>query len=150
MKRGIVLGLALAFAFAGARAQEKVSSTQGKAGAPAAVTLKGFIVDQSCGKGMSKKDNPMQRAASHSRDCALEDACSGSGYGIFSDGKWYTFDKNGSKMVKESVEKDKRERALAYEVTGTLDGTSLTLASLKATSMQAPPAKKEQKPTEMK
>ena len=50
--------------------------------APVAYT--GYVVDQMCAKKMSTKTDVMKRAAGHTKDCALEDACSASGYGIFS------------------------------------------------------------------
>ena len=147
MKRGVALCVAMMLALSLAIAQEQ---NAGMAGGAKTITLKGFVVDQSCGKGMAKKDNPMQKAASHTRDCALEDACSASGYGIFSDGKYYTFDKNGSTMAKGMLEKDKREKALAYEASGTLDGSTLTVASLKPAKLEAPKHKAMQKGAEMK
>ncbi len=150
MKKGIVLGVMLAFALVAARAQDKPADSPKDMKAPATVTLKGYIVDQSCGKGMSKKPNAMQKAASHTQDCALEDACAAAGYGLFSDGKWYVFDQNGSKQVKSSLEKDKREKGLAYEVTGTLDGNTITLASLKPTTLATAVPSKSEKESEKK
>ena len=147
MKRGLALILSTVFLLSFVIAQEK-SGMPMETKAAKTVTLKGYIVDQSCGKGMAKKDNPMQKAASHTRDCALEDACAAAGYGIFSNGKYYTFDKDGSAKAKESLEKDKREKAIAYEATGTLDGTVLTVASLKETKLEQPKGKPAAKPAE--
>lgn len=136
MKRvlGLVVGLALLSATA--MTQEK------KAEAPATVTLKGYVVDQMCAKGMAKKADPMAKAASHTKECALEESCSASGYGIFSDGKWYQFDKEGSLKAKSLIEQEKREKGLAFEVSGTLDGNVLTVASIKETTIAAKTEKK--------
>src|SRR5512140_2293586 len=131
MKYVLALFVGLALLSATAMTQEK------KAEAAPAVTLRGYIVDQSCAKGMAKKADPMTKAASHSKDCALEEACSATGYGIFSDGKLYTFDQEGSKKAKTLIENGKREKGLAFEVTGTLKGNVLTVASIKETTLSA-------------
>lgn len=140
MKRIVALGLLLAFAVASGTAQEKkpemsITSTT--------VTLKGYIVDQMCAKGMLKKDNPMLKAASHSKECALEDACAASGYGLFSDGKWYAFDEAGSKLARGMIEKDKREKGLSYEVSGKVDANRFAVASLKETTLDLKAGKKK-------
>ncbi len=156
MKRGLVVCLIMFFVVGYAGAQEEMTKMAADPKVKPEVTLKGYIVDQACGKGMAKKENAMQKAASHTRDCALEDACSAAGYGVFSNGKYYTFDKGGSEMAKSTLEKDKREKGLAFEVKGTLDGTMLTVASLKPTKLETSKAKTEmksmekEKPAEMK
>lgn len=94
-------------------------------------TLKGYVVDQMCAKGMVKKENFTQKSPGHTKECALEDACAASGYGIFSEGKWYTFDEKGSGLAKSAIEKSSREKALYFEATGTLKGNMLAVASLK-------------------
>jgi len=106
------------------------------------VTLTGYVVDQMCAKGIAKKENVMEKAGGHTKSCALEDGCAESGYGIFSEGKWYVFDEAGSSTAKGLIESSKREKGLFFEATGTLDGKTLTLASLKESS----PKRKESKP----
>ena len=93
--------------------------------------MKGYVVDQMCAKGMAKKDNFSEKAPAHTKDCAMEDACAASGYGIYSDGKWYTFDEKGSALAKAAIEKSPRESGLWFTATGTLKGTELAVASLK-------------------
>jgi hypothetical protein len=85
----------------------------------------------------------MQKAAAHSKECALEDDCSASGYGLFSEGKWYVFDDAGSKQAKAAIEKEKRAKGLSYEVTGTVDGNTLAVASIKETKLGAEVEKKK-------
>jgi hypothetical protein len=134
MKRLVVLCVALAFFATAGSAQEKKPETSP---ASKTVALKGYIVDQMCAKGMAKKVNPMQKAAAHTKECALEDNCSASGFGLFSDGKWYVFDDAGSRQAKTAIEKDKRTKGLSYEVTGTVDGNTLAVASIKETKLEA-------------
>lgn len=97
----------------------------------AKTTLKGYVVDQMCGKGMVKKENISQKAPGHTKECALEDACAASGYGIYSDGKYYTFDEKGNGLAKTAIEKSSREKGLFFEATGVVKGDMLAVASLK-------------------
>lgn len=134
MKRFVAFFVLLAFVTAGGRAQEK--KPEGSS-ALKTVTLKGYIVDQMCAQSMQKRGNPMQKAAAHTKECALEENCSASGYGLFSDGKWYVFDEAGSRKARVVIEKEKRERGLSYEVTGMLEGNKLAVASIKETKLEA-------------
>ncbi|MCI0626302.1 MAG: hypothetical protein L0387_32435 [Acidobacteria bacterium] len=90
-------------------------------------TLTGHLVDQMCGGEM--KD--AAKAADHSKECALMDHCASSGFGIFADGKYVKFDAEGSKKAKALVEKTKKEKDIVIVAEGTLDGSTLTVASLK-------------------
>jgi hypothetical protein len=94
-------------------------------------TLRGYVVDQMCAGKMAKKENAMEKAEGHTKDCALNDQCAASGYGIFSDGKYYKFDAKGSAEAKEIIEKSSREKALYFEAKGTLADDMLTVTSLK-------------------
>jgi hypothetical protein len=100
-------------------------------------TLKGYVVDQMCAGKMAMKENAMEKAEGHSKDCALDDHCSASGYGIFSGGKYYKFDEKGSATAKNLIEKSKREKGLYFEAKGTLGDGTMMLTSLK----EATPAK---------
>jgi hypothetical protein len=101
------------------------------------VTVKGYVVDKMCATGMVKKSDPMERAAKHTKDCALEDHCAASGFGIVSDGKWHAFDPKGSDKAKAAIEGSKREKGLYYEATGSFDGELFTLVSLKEATPEA-------------
>jgi len=90
-------------------------------------TLTGHLVDQMCGGEL--KD--AAKAADHSKECALMDHCASSGFGIFADGKYVKFDSEGSKKAKELVEKTKKDKNITIVAEGTLDGDTLTVASLK-------------------
>ena len=110
-----------------------VSAQDGK---PA--TLKGYVVDQMCAAKMAMKENPMEKAGGHSKDCALDDHCAGSGYGIFSDGKFYKFDEKGSARAKELIEKSKREKGLFFEAKGTVGDGTMMVTSLKEATPPKP------------
>ena len=91
------------------------------------VTLTGHLVDQMCGGEV--KD--AAKAADHSKECALMDHCAASGFGIFANGKYVKFDAEGSKKAKVLVEKTTKEKDITIVAEGTLDGDTLTVASLK-------------------
>ena len=104
-------------------------------------TLNGYVVDQMCAKGMAKKANAMEKAAAHTKECALEESCSKAGYGIFSDGKYYKFDEKGSATAKTLIEKTKRTKGLYFEASGKVGDGSLTVASLKEATPEKVPEK---------
>ena len=68
---GIVL-LATSIVFSSAFGQEKK-----KEGASGEIALQGYLVDQMCANGMVKRgaEQAMERAARHTRVCALEEGC---------------------------------------------------------------------------
>lgn len=94
-------------------------------------TLKGYVVDQACAGKMAAKENAMEKAEGHTKDCALNDQCAASGYGIFSEGKYYKFDEKGSATAKTLIEKSKREKGLYFEARGTVGDGTMMLTSLK-------------------
>jgi hypothetical protein len=129
MKRPIVLFLTVSVASVLAFAQEGGSAAGSKA--PQKVeTLHGYVVDAACAKGISKKQNIMERAAAHTRDCALQDGCAASGFGVFSDSKWYKFDQNGDRLAKALLEKTEHEKGIAVDVTGRPEGGQFLVASM--------------------
>jgi hypothetical protein len=105
-------------------------------------TLSGYVTDQHCGGTIATKANMMEKAAGHTRDCALMEDCAASGYGIFSGGKYYKFDTKGSATAKALIEKSKRSKGLYFTAVGKLDDGTLTLASL----AEATPPKSAEKP----
>lgn len=108
-------------------------------------TMHGYVVDAMCAKGMAKKDNPMDAAAKHTKACALEEGCAASGYGVFSEGKWYKFDAAGDKMAKELIEKTKTEKGIMVEVKGEMKGETLAVSSIIEHKMEAKEEKKSDK-----
>jgi hypothetical protein len=109
-------------------AGDKKEATAEKGGT---TTLKGYVVDASCAKDMAGKEDVMTRAANHSKKCALEEMCTASGYGVFSDGKWYKFDEAGDKQAKELVEKTTKTKEIAVEVKGKKGDGTMAVTSIK-------------------
>ena len=100
----------------------------------APTTLTGYVVDQHCGATIATKADVMDKAAAHTKECALMEDCVKSGYGIFSGGKYYKFDSTGSATAQAAIEKSKLSKGLFFiavgkDVNGTFHLTSLTEAN---------------------
>jgi hypothetical protein len=96
----------------------------------------GYIVDAMCANNMLKKGNAMEKAAKHTKECALEEACAASGFGVFSDGKYYKFDEKGDKLAKEMIEKSATEKGLMADVFGSMKDDKIMVASLAEMKME--------------
>jgi len=92
--------------------------------------LHGYIVDAMCAGGMMKKDDPMAQAAKHTKGCALEEACAESGYGVFSDGKYYKFDKAGDTMALALIKKSDTKAGMMVHVEGVMMDDVLKVVSI--------------------
>jgi hypothetical protein len=111
--------IALLFVFSLAYANEKVKLT-------------GYVVDVKCAAGHAKgkPEDAMKFAASHTRECALEAACVRSGYGIFADGQWFTFDAKGNELAKAVFEKTQKKDHIKMTVEGTKHEGKIQVQSL--------------------
>ncbi len=107
-----------------------VGFAQENQGNAAQTTMNGYLIDAMCGKKMATKDKPMEKAAAHTKDCAMNDACAASGFGVLSDGKYYKFDADGSEKAKQLLEQSSREDNLFVQVTGTVQDSTMTVSSI--------------------
>lgn len=89
------------------------------------VKLTGYVVDVMCfaehSKDLSdaaKKEAAGKAAAEHTKECALMDECVKSGYGIYTDGKWYPFDAKGNGLAKSLFEKTAKKDHIKMTVEG--------------------------------
>jgi hypothetical protein len=96
-------------------------------------TMTGYLIDKMCGVKMAKLDaeKSEQKATKHSKDCALEDACKESGFGILSGGKYTKFDENGDKLASDYLNNSKKEKEFLVDVRGTMDGDMMKVESIK-------------------
>jgi hypothetical protein len=108
-------------------------------------TMKGYLVDKMCAIGMAKKapDEAMAKAAKHTKDCALEESCQESGYGLMSAGIWYKFDDKGDKQALALLKKTDKKNEIMVSVTGTHDGDIFKVVSIKEAKPEG--SKKEMK-----
>ena len=96
-------------------------------------SLVGYLVDRNCAKGMVMDDVKKSdaKAAKHTKDCSLDEACKANGYGIVTGGKFYKFDSAGDKKAVDYLNATKKEDNIKVEVVGRIDGTIFTVESIK-------------------
>jgi len=128
--RVAMIGCALVFAAFSLNAQAKMDkkATSGEK------TYKGYLADKMCGTGFTKTGDAKTAAAKakkHTKDCALEENCKASGYGLIIGGKFHKFNDAGDKLALEYLNKTKKESNLVVQVKGTMDGDMIDVASLK-------------------
>jgi hypothetical protein len=120
-------GVFLALVFASFILTAQESSTKME------TTFKGYLADKMCGTGFTKSGDPKIAAAKakkHTKDCALEDNCKASGFGLVIGGKFRKFDDAGDKLALDYLDKTKKTNNLWVEVKGTANGDSIVVASI--------------------
>jgi len=84
----------------------------------------GYLMDAMCAAKMKDK------AAGHKAKCAL--SCAKSGFGLVTaDGKYVKFDEAGNAKAQEALKGTTKEQDLMVKVTGTLDGETIQVESLR-------------------
>lgn len=96
-------------------------------------TLSGNIVDKACSGKVGKAANPQEAAAGHTKKCALSENCKASGYGVYSDGKFYEFDAKGAELAAEALTKTSKDKGAIFKVTGKVSGDKITVESITET-----------------
>lgn len=94
-----------------------------------AASVEGIIMDNMC---MGKfKDNLVDEAKTHTKDCALMDACKASGYAIIqSDGTVVKLDEKGNELAVTALEGTSKEKDLQVKAEGELSDGTLAVTSL--------------------
>ncbi len=139
LNRFAIVAFALLFAAFSLMAQEKTEMKEPAGGK----VFKGYLVDKMCGTGFTKTGDAKvatAKAKKHTKDCALEDNCKASGYGIVIGGKFLKFDSSGDKLALDYLNKTKKENNLFVEVSGTGDEKGISVAAINDVK---PPAKKK-------
>jgi hypothetical protein len=95
------------------------------------VKITGYLLDNACGGGGKETDEQKaERAKGHETSCALMPNCAKSGFGVYSDGKYYKFDDAGNKSAKGLLEDTQTKKGVKVEVEGTLDGSTIKVTKL--------------------
>src|SRR5450759_3434740 len=130
MKKLLAVILITIFSIALIVAQEKMKMEEKQTKSH---SMAGYLVDKMCGEKMVmvnvKKSDA--KAARHTKDCALEEACSAEGYGLVAGGKFYKFDISGDIKAKEYLKATQKENNIKVEVTGTMNDEKLIVESIK-------------------
>jgi hypothetical protein len=96
-------------------------------------TIKGYLMDDMCAT-MAVSKGPkiaMEKAAKHSRSCALEDDCQASGFGVMSEGKFIKFNEKGDKDALALLKKTKTQNHIMVEVMGMNGKDTFEVSSIK-------------------
>ena len=97
----------------------------------------GYLADMMCGKRLAKDE---KKAAKHTVECALEESCAESGYGLIYEGAFHKFDANGDKLATEWLKKleaeGKQKDNLMATVSGKMEGDKLAVASITPMEMK--------------
>jgi hypothetical protein len=93
-------------------------------------TLTGHLVDKACSGRFVAAATPQEASAGHSKKCALMEKCAASGYGVFSDGKYYEFDAKGTELAKAAFEKSTKEKGATFKVVGKVEGAKISVVSI--------------------
>jgi hypothetical protein len=130
MKKLLFCILFIVFASVFISAQEKMNP---KGSNSKSHSMVGYLVDQNCAKGMVMDDVKKSdaKAAKHTKECSLDDACKANGYGIVTGGKLYKFDDAGNKKAADYLNTTKKEDNIKVIVTGTMDGDKIKVESIK-------------------
>jgi len=95
--------------------------------------LVGYLVDYMCGKNMAMSDVKKSdaKAARHTRECALDEACASNGYGLVTGGKFYKFDTTGNVKANQFLRTTKKENNILVQVAGKINKEIFFVTSIK-------------------
>ena len=100
-------------------------------------TVTGVLIDNHCGEGMLKKDDPEASAAKHDKACAMKTACAASGYSVITGKTQVKLDPTGNAKVKDYLSKEENGMRVTVKGDENKDGT------MSVTSIEAAPATKD-------
>lgn len=93
----------------------------------------GFVIPSQCQprEGGARPSGPYDDwPAPHTTKCALEDACIASGYGLWSEGRFYRFDEKGQALALEYFKSTRRTSYHKLEVLGEFDEKAVAVKGL--------------------
>jgi len=93
-------------------------------------SLTGHIVDKTCAANNAKQADPQAAAANETRACIMMESCINSGLGVYADGKYTQFDKNGVALAKAALEKSKKDKGAKFKVIGKVTGNTMAVESI--------------------
>jgi hypothetical protein len=90
--------------------------------------VKGYLVDLACAAEDGQKAG---FGAKHSKECLQMPDCESSGYGVLTDDKKVVkFDKTGNQQAKKFIADLKKEKDVRVVVTGSVNGSSMTVSKI--------------------
>ena len=91
------------------------------------VTKTGILIDVMCGEVAALN---LEKAASHKVFCSLSLNCRESGFGIITDGKFYSFDQIGNQEALKLLKGTRKKSHVKVEITGDLDGDTVRVSKI--------------------
>lgn len=82
------------------------------------------LMDADC----AGKAEAMKAPEKHTKSCAM--MCSKAGYGAVVDGKFVKFDKHGSELAKEAIQKSDKKDNLRADITGEMKNGEIVVSKL--------------------
>jgi len=92
----------------------------------------GYLCDAACGGGFAKlpAKQGLTKAQTHPKSCDMKTQCAAAGYGLYSKGKFYPFDKSGNAQATAWLSKTTKDTGLMVTVTGTIKDKTITVTSI--------------------
>jgi len=102
----------------------------GFSAAASAAEVEGILIDKMCSaKALS---GGQSAAKAHDKDCLLQDACTKTGYGVYTaDGKYLKLDAAGDEKALAAIKASKKKDNFNVRVTGDVQGDSIKVTNLK-------------------
>jgi hypothetical protein len=140
MKQIMVLMAVVAMLSATAIAQDERMNPQNQNPAlDQSQSWQGYLVDAKSAATIAKDpDNAMKKAAEYTRESALA-ADPAEGFGIFVEGHWLKFDDTGNSQAEDLIKASEQKKGLMIAVTGTLNGDTIAVTSMREISTDAAP-----------
>jgi hypothetical protein len=94
------------------------------------VKLSGYLIDNACSAGHDKEAGFAEKVKKHKKSCALMDACEGSGFAVYADGKLYKLDEAGNKSASELLKGTDTAMGVMVAVEGTVEGETVHVTKI--------------------
>jgi hypothetical protein len=94
------------------------------------VKINGYLIDNACAGAHVKDADFAERVKKHSTSCALMPNCESSGYAVYSEGKLYKLDKEGSKSAEDLLKDTDTKTGVMVAIEGTLEGDTLHVTKI--------------------
>ena len=88
----------------------------------------GVLIDEMCSKGAG---TDLEKYKKHKVSCSMMEMCVDSGFGLFADGKYYSFDDEGDTKAVELLKTMDQERSnVRVRVTGNFSGDEAKVSTI--------------------
>ena len=95
------------------------------------VHVTGYLMDEMCAGSSTARSGGLAYAKEHTKECSLAPSCNAQGFEVFSNGRWYQLDKNGSAQALKLLKTSKVEKGNYVEVDGTMTNGKLVVSQIK-------------------